>query len=81
MDLGKSAKELSQTMVHSISEEFEVFQNEDGHDVYAITCLQDFLKIPADRLEDCLKDFKVGTDIMRPIYELATDKIKEVLNK
>lgn len=71
LELGATAKELSQTMVHSISEPFEIFENQNGDTVYAITSLQDFLKVPEDRLEDCLKDFKVGCDMLRPVYELA----------
>lgn len=48
-----------------------IFENENGHKVYEIESMDDFLDIPADRLEDCLADFKVATDMIRPIYETA----------
>lgn len=48
-----------------------IFENENGHKVYEIESIDDFLDIPADRLEDCLADFKVATDTIRPIYETA----------
>lgn len=48
-----------------------IFKNENGHLVYEIESLNDFLKIPADRLQDCLADFKVATDMLRPLHQAA----------
>lgn len=50
-----------------------IFENENGHLVYEIESLDDFLKIPADRLEDCLADFKVATDMMRHLHQAAQE--------
>lgn len=48
-----------------------IFEDENGHTVYEIESLNDFLKIPADRLDDCLADFKVATDMLRPLHDAA----------
>lgn len=53
-----------------------IFKNENGHLVYEIESLNDFLNIPADRLEDCLADFKVATDMLRPLHQ-ATQAVSE----
>ncbi len=69
-DLNTPDFELAKTMLNSVTEQFETFINENDHLVYVITGIEDFVKIPADRLEDCLKDLKVGTDMFRPIYDV-----------
>lgn len=48
-----------------------IFEDENGHKVYEIESMDDFCDIPADRLEDCLADFKVATDMIRPLYATA----------
>lgn len=46
---------------------------------YDIKTVQDFLKVPEDRIADCLAEFKEGLDIARPFIEisemLGTDNI------
>ena len=37
---------------------------------YTIKTLEDFLTVPEDRLEDCLKEFKSFIEILRPIKDL-----------
>lgn len=39
---------------------FHTYQDDNGHNVYHITGLGDFSRIPPDRLQDCLKDFTVA---------------------
>lgn len=38
---------------------------------YRIATVQDFLKVPEDRLEECLKEFRDYLDIARSVTELA----------
>jgi hypothetical protein len=38
---------------------------------YRIATVQDFLKVPEDRLDECLKEFRDYLDIARSVTELA----------
>jgi len=38
---------------------------------YDIKTVQDFLKVPEDRIVDCLAEFKEGLDIARPFIEMS----------
>lgn len=40
-------------------------------DKYKLVTLEDFLNIPEDKIENCLKEFKQYLDFMRPLKGLA----------
>lgn len=47
---------------------------------YYIKNVMDFLKVPEDRITDCLKEFADFLKLLRPLYELS-GKISETLGE